>query len=164
MKTTKTILTLVIGIAIGAMANHFFSQHRSAAVTPTGGLKILHSVSHPERTAMEADFANQYANFHRARDLEGLMAMMKLEGVGENGVSSLKEWKERSFAQQIVGVSFRELNDWEIRKRTDFSLEPLLECKISYRQTSPDDVMVSTTYTLGVEAGHLYVAERACKE
>ena len=162
MKTIKIFLTLFIGVAIGATAHHVFSQFQSTT-KPTDGLKISHSTSHPQRTAIEADFANQYARFHDVKDLEGLLAMGKFERVPENGVSSIRGWMERSFTQRVVDISFHELNDWEIRKLADLSLEPLLKCTISYAQNGPDDVMRSSIYNLSVEGGHLYIVDRVKK-
>ena len=91
------------------------------------------------------------------------MAMGKFERVPENGVSSIRGWMERSFTQRVVDISFHELNDWEIRKLADLSLEPLLKSTISYAQNGPDDVMRSAIYNLSVEGGHLYIVDRVKK-
>ena len=113
---------------------------------------------------MEAAFAHRYARLHRAKDLEGLMAMGKFEGVWENIISSKKGNLSRSFAQEITGFSFRELDASEVSKLSDLSLKPLLEYKLSFAQPIPQvDKMQAYIGFLGVEAGHLYIVDRVKK-
>lgn len=160
MKAIKTVLTLVVGIAIGVVGYHFIRQHHSTA-TPTAGLKISHSASDPERAAMETLFAHQYARLHRAKDLEGLLAMGKFEGVWENIISSRRGNLSRSFSQEITEFRFRELAAAEIAELSDLSLPPVVEYGVSFAQPNPDaDTMRAYVGFLGVEAGRLYMADR----
>jgi hypothetical protein len=163
MKAIKTILTLVIGVAIGILGYHFV-RHIPSTAKPTAGLKISHSTSDPERAAMETLFANQYARLHRAKDLEGLLAMGKFEGVWENIISSKRGNLSRSFAQEITEFSFRELGASEISELSDLSLAPVLEFKVRFAQPNPQvDKMQSYVGFLGVEAGRLYMVDRVKK-
>ena len=164
MKAIKTILALVIGIAIGVFGYHVLRVFQSR-VKPTDGPRISHSTSDPERAAMETLFALQYARLHTAKDLEGLMALGKFAGVWENIITSKKDNLARSFANEISGFKFRELSASEIPDRdlTDLSLEPLLECTVSFAQTNPEAGLPEYPHLLGVEAGHLYIVDRVKK-
>jgi hypothetical protein len=164
MKAIKTILTLVIGIAIGVVGYHFILQNHSTA-TPTAGLKISHSTSDPERAAMETLFANQYARLHRAKDLEALLAMGKFEGVWENIISSKRGNLSRSFSQEITEFRFRELGAAEISELSDLSLPPVVEYRVSFAQPNPElDRMQAYVGFLGVESGRLYMVDRVKKQ
>jgi hypothetical protein len=164
MKVIKTILTLVIGIAIGVIGYHFIRQHHPTA-SPAAGLKISHSSSDPERAAMETLFGHQYARLHKAKDLEGLLALGKFEGVWENIMSSKRGNLSRSFAQEITEFSFRELRAAEISELSDLSLPPVVEYRVSFAQPNPEvDRMQSYVGFLGVGAGRLYIVDRVKKQ
>ena len=164
------ILTLVIGVAIGALGYHFFAQSQLGA-RPTVGPKVSHSTSDPERTAMETVFACRYARFHKAKDLESLLAMGKYDGVWEDILSSRKANLGRSFAQEITGFSFRELSAEDKLKAgekmgdlSDLSLEPLLQYTVSFAQPNPElDRIQAFIGFLGVQAGQLNMADRVKK-
>ena len=114
---------------------------------------------------METIFAYQYARFHRAKDLEGLMAMGKFEGVWENILSSKKRNLSQSFAQEITEFSFRELGASEISDSSDLSLKPLLKYTVSFAQPNPEvHTMRAYSGVLGIEAGRLYMVDHVERE
>lgn len=114
---------------------------------------------------METIFAYQYTRFHRAKDLEGLMAMGKFEGVWENILSSKRRNLSRSFAQEIAEFSFSEVGASEISDASDLSLKPCLKYTVSFAQQNPEvDTMRAYSGVLGVEAGRLYMVDHVKKQ